>query len=133
RVVARHAVVMAAVPLLVVPCKALLDRPGPLGGSGYYPSGHTATALVAFGSAVALLTPLTRSAAARWALRAAAVLAVAACCVGLVVRGYHWPLDVVGSLLLGTALLAAGSALSGHRPRGGPPPRASPVPAPPDR
>ena len=42
---------MAAVPALVVPLKELIARPGPLtGAAGYYPSGHTATAAVAYGA-----------------------------------------------------------------------------------
>ncbi|MDK1475138.1 phosphatase PAP2 family protein [Streptomyces sp. 549] len=131
--VAGYAGALAAVPLLVVPLKALVGRPGPLGGTGYYPSGHTATAVVAYGAAAALLAYGSAGRSVRFAVRAAAVLLVTACGTGLVVRGYHWPLDVVGSLLLGTGLLAVAAAITARRPRGAPPPRASPAPAPPDR
>lgn len=165
---------MAAVPALVAPVKALTDRPappGPLAGShGFYPSGHTATATVAYGAAALLLlwsrrgpdrrTPDCRSAPASTTGRAhrpvpepdhgarsaahgphlgrrlppgrtrcgpaprqsarrparpgrrtpvAAGSAVAVLNVGvgtgLVLRGYHWPLDVVGSWCLSVALL----------------------------
>ncbi|MFV2120574.1 hypothetical protein ACE14D_19910, partial [Streptomyces sp. Act-28] len=47
---------MALVPALVVPLKLLLDRPGPFtDATGHYPSGHTATALVAYGTAALLV------------------------------------------------------------------------------
>lgn len=101
---------MAAVPALVVPLKALTDRPGPLTeATGYYPSGHAATALVAYGGAALLLGRV------RWAMPAAVVLTLATG-IGLVLRGYHWPLDVLGSWLLCGALLlvlsVAGPAVS---------------------
>ncbi|AXG80581.1 phosphatase PAP2 family protein [Streptomyces paludis] len=88
---------MAAVPALVVPLKLWTDRPGPFtDATGYYPSGHTATAMVAYGGAALLLAPY---AGRRRTLPAAAVLTVATG-AGLVLRGYHWPLDVIGSVLL---------------------------------
>ncbi|MFJ4922684.1 phosphatase PAP2 family protein [Streptomyces sp. NPDC088725] len=96
------AVTMAVVPALVVPLKIWTDRPGPLtDATGYYPSGHTATAMVAYGAAALLLTPY---AGARGTAPAAAVLTVATG-TGLILRGYHWPLDVLGSLLLCGILL----------------------------
>ncbi|MFE5791252.1 phosphatase PAP2 family protein [Streptomyces sp. NPDC056503] len=96
---------MAAVPLLVVPLKEWTARPGPLEpwAHGYYPSGHTATAMVAYFGAAYLvsnrLVPL------------AAVLTLITG-IGLIVRGFHWPLDVLASValclpLLGWPLLAA--------------------------
>ncbi|WP_308312141.1 phosphatase PAP2 family protein [Streptomyces albipurpureus] len=98
---------MAVVPALVVPLKALLDRPGPLtAATGYYPSGHAATALVAYCGAAILLTPYPRRA---WAMPAALVLTLATG-IGLVLRGYHWPLDVIGSWSLCTALLVISSS-----------------------
>ncbi|MFE7134064.1 phosphatase PAP2 family protein, partial [Streptomyces sp. NPDC057638] len=110
---------MAAVPALVVPLKALVDRPGPLTAeTGYYPSGHTATAMVAYGAAALLITPYLRRA---WATPAAGALTLATG-VGLVLRGYHWPLDVVGSVCLSMVLLwPLGVGLlirPGNRPRG---------------
>ncbi|UUS33211.1 phosphoesterase [Streptomyces changanensis] len=108
-------VAMALVPALVVPLKVLLDRPGPLTqATGYYPSGHTATALVAYCGAALLVHR-------RVLLPVAAVL-TAATGAGLVLRGYHWPLDVAGSLLLfGGGHLALSSTgrrrSSGRTPR----------------
>ncbi len=102
-------VAMAAVPLLVVPLKIWIDRPGPLtDATGYYPSGHTATAMVAYGGAALLLAP---HAPRKWATPAAVLLTLATG-IGLILRGYHWPLDVLGSLALcGMLLLALKRAL----------------------
>ncbi|MEV4975644.1 phosphatase PAP2 family protein [Streptomyces scopuliridis] len=102
-------VAMAAVPLLVVPLKIWTDRPGPLtDATGYYPSGHTATAMVAYGGAALLLAPHVSR---KWAMPAAVLLTLATG-TGLILRGYHWPLDVLGSLALcGMPLLALERAL----------------------
>ncbi|WP_241563189.1 phosphatase PAP2 family protein [Streptomyces sp. E1N211] len=73
--------------------------------TGYFPSGHTATATVAYGTATLLLLPLLGSPAVRRGLIALCALLVLGASYGLVRRGYHWPLDVVGSWCLGTMLL----------------------------
>ncbi|MFD3524187.1 phosphatase PAP2 family protein [Streptomyces sp. NPDC058653] len=98
-------VAMGAVPLLVMPLKLWIDRTGPLTAeSGYYPSGHTATAMVAYcGAALLLLSPPRTGRG--WAMPVAVVL-TAATSIGLVLRGYHWPLDVLGSWLLCGMVLA---------------------------
>ncbi|WP_431041905.1 phosphatase PAP2 family protein [Streptomyces sp. P1-3] len=184
------AAAMAAVPLIVAPLKALVDRPappGPLAGTeGFYPSGHTATATVAYGGA-ALLVLLchgterredgglredgrhredarhheaarrredarhrdTRGPRRRVAVAVAAAVALLNLCVGtgLVLRGYHWPLDVIGGWCLSGVLLSGvlQTAATVVRNRLEPPhrvsrrtsagrrPHASPAPAPPDR
>ncbi|MEW2083008.1 phosphatase PAP2 family protein [Streptomyces sp. NPDC005283] len=93
---------MVMVPVLVSPLKAVIDRRGPLTeAGGFYPSGHTATAMVAYCGAALLLTPYLKR---RWAMPAALVLTLATG-IGLVLRGYHWPLDVVGSWCLCGMLL----------------------------
>lgn len=94
---------MALVPALIVPLKAWTARPGPLEpwAAGYFPSGHTATALTAYVGAALLLAPHVRR---RWPLAAALVLS-AATATGLVLRGFHWPLDVLASALLCVPLL----------------------------
>ncbi|MFJ9793706.1 phosphatase PAP2 family protein [Streptomyces globosus] len=133
---------IALVPALVVPLKAWTARPGPLEpwAAGYFPSGHTATAAVAYGAAALLLRPYARR---PWPVPAALAL-TAATAAGLVLRGFHWPLDVLASLLLCVPLLYAvelavvrGLRRSGPPPRrrrpGRPPPRAGRAPAPPDR
>lgn len=96
---------MAAVPALVVPLKLWTDRQGPLTeATGYFPSGHTTTAMVAYGATALLLVPYVRR---TWVTLVAAVLLTAATSVGLVLRGYHWPLDVVAGWCLSGVLLLA--------------------------
>ncbi len=96
------ALAMAAVPAFVAPLKSLIARPGPpaAGLGGFYPSGHAATAAVAYGAAAVLLLPSLRAAVARRLLVAGVLLLNAAVGAGLVAQGYHWPLDVAGSWLL---------------------------------
>ncbi|MDX3578920.1 MULTISPECIES: phosphatase PAP2 family protein [unclassified Streptomyces] len=101
---------MLLVPLIVVPLKEWTDRPGTPAvppATGYFPSGHTATAAVAYGSAVLVLLPWLRTALARRTAVATSVLLVLGVSFGLVRRGYHWPLDVVASWCLCTVLLGA--------------------------
>ncbi|MFJ3495329.1 phosphatase PAP2 family protein [Streptomyces sp. NPDC086091] len=102
--------VMALVPLIVVPLKVWTDRPGTPAvppATGYFPSGHTATATVAYGAAALLLLPLLAAPAARRTAVTTAVVLVAAVSYGLVRRGYHWPLDVAAGWCLGGLLLTA--------------------------
>ncbi|MGI5458385.1 phosphatase PAP2 family protein [Streptomyces sp. CA-249302] len=104
------AVLMALVPALIVPLKVLVDRPGTPAvppATGYYPSGHTATAAIAYGAATLLLLPWLRSAYLRRELVIACAVLNLAVAFGLVRRGYHWPLDVVASWCLCTVLLTA--------------------------
>ncbi|MFF9352113.1 phosphatase PAP2 family protein [Streptomyces sp. NPDC014734] len=97
------ALAMAAVPLLVVPLKHVIARPGPLtDATGYYPSGHAATAAVAYGAAALLTWRYPRR---TWMMPVAAVSVTAGTGIGLVLRGYHWPLDVLGSWFLCGLLL----------------------------
>ncbi|MFI6013031.1 phosphatase PAP2 family protein [Streptomyces sp. NPDC051243] len=106
---AAAAVLMALVPALIVPLKELTDRPGtPVvpPGTGYYPSGHTATAAVAYGAATMLLLPWLSSLPARRALLVICAALNLGVGFGLVRRGYHWPLDVVASWCLCAVLLA---------------------------
>ncbi|MFD5571947.1 phosphatase PAP2 family protein [Streptomyces cadmiisoli] len=102
------AVLMALVPALVVPLKELTDRPGtPVvpPATGYYPSGHIATAVVAYGCATLLLLPWLRGTHPRRALLLLCAAVNLGVGFGLVRRGYHWPLDVVASWCLGAALI----------------------------
>lgn len=99
------ALAMALVPALVIPFKEWTARPGPLEpwAAGYFPSGHTATAAVAYVGAALLVRPYTRRA---WPTAAALVL-TGATAAGLILRGWHWPLDVLASCLLCAPLLMA--------------------------
>jgi undecaprenyl-diphosphatase len=92
----------------VVPAKAWFARPGPTGVPlqpgewGWYPSGHTATSAIAYGTAALLLArTLTR-----WrALCLATALLCLGVGLGLVWSDYHWLLDVTASwCLAGTYL-----------------------------
>ncbi|WP_344072299.1 phosphatase PAP2 family protein [Streptomyces crystallinus] len=106
------AVTMALVPALVVPLKIWTDRAGPLtSDTGYYPSGHTATAMVAYGGAALLLARYT-AARRTWVMPAAAGVLTAATGTGLVLHGYHWPLDVLASgCLCGMLLLLSSTGM----------------------
>lgn len=94
---------MVTVPALIVPLKEWTARPGPLEpwAAGYFPSGHTATSLVAYVGAALLIAPYTRR---PWPVPLALALA-ALTAAGLILRGFHWPLDVVASVLMCTPLL----------------------------
>lgn len=103
----------AVLPAVVMPLKSAQARPGPKGPladdyAGFFPSGHSATAAVAYGAAVLLLLPLLRSRAARLLLVAAAGLVVLGVGAGLVWREYHWPLDVLAGWCVAGVLLAGG-------------------------
>lgn len=109
-------VTMALVPALVAPLQSWLARPGPppmAPETGFFPSGHAATATVAYGLCVLLLRQVHR-------VRAAAhgcVLVNAAVGLGLVRQGYHWPVDVVGSWCLAAVLLCAAAWVIGSLSR----------------
>ncbi|MEW2620024.1 phosphatase PAP2 family protein [Streptomyces sp. NPDC048106] len=110
------AALLALLPALVVPLKDWAARPGtPVvpPAVGYFPSGHTATAAVAYGSATLLLLPWLRSRAARRAVLALCAALVLGVSYGLVRHGYHWPLDVLASWCLGAVLLTALGAVPG--------------------
>jgi membrane-associated phospholipid phosphatase len=103
-------VLMTLVPMIVIPLKEWTDRPGtPVvpPATGYYPSGHTATAAVAYGSAALILLPWLFTPLARRLTAATVALLVLAVSYGLIRRGYHWPLDVIASWCLCTVLLGA--------------------------
>ncbi|WP_407561515.1 phosphatase PAP2 family protein [Streptomyces sp. 184] len=104
------AAAFAVLPAVVLPLKSVQARPGPRGPladdyAGFFPSGHSTTAAVAYGAVVLLLLPLLRSRAARRLLVAAAGLVVLGVGAGLVWREYHWPLDVAAGWCVAGVLL----------------------------
>ncbi|MGW1159657.1 phosphatase PAP2 family protein [Streptomyces sp. NPDC002519] len=124
---------MAVLPALIVPLKDLIARPGPpvMGpATGFYPSGHTATAALAYGAAALVLWPWLTTAVARRGLLALCAALNLGAAFGLVRHGYHWPLDVLGSWCLCAVLLCALRLVLGRLPgrSGGPRPRHQPRP-----
>ncbi|MFF1742883.1 phosphatase PAP2 family protein [Streptomyces mirabilis] len=114
------AALMAVVPALIVPLKELVARPGPSvmsPGTGFYPSGHTATAVIAYGGAALVLIPWLRGAGARRALLVGCLALNLGVAFGLIRRGYHWPLDVAASWCLGSVLLLSLRFLLGRNSR----------------
>ncbi|WP_051966125.1 phosphatase PAP2 family protein [Kitasatospora mediocidica] len=106
------------IPLLVVPAKAYFARPGPLGlplvpGQwGWYPSGHTSTACIAYGAG-ALLVGRTLRATARRVLSVATAVLGLGVGLGLIWCDYHWFLDVLaGWCLSGLVIWASRRALT---------------------
>ncbi|WP_371481442.1 phosphatase PAP2 family protein [Kitasatospora sp. NBC_00315] len=104
------------IPLLVVPAKAGFARPGPLGLPltpeqwGWYPSGHTVTASIAYGVA-ALLLGRTLGTRARRLLYGVAALLPVGVGLGLLWCDYHWFLDVVAGWCIAGLLVPGVSRL----------------------
>ncbi|WP_416223329.1 phosphatase PAP2 family protein [Streptomyces hygroscopicus] len=107
---AAAAAVMAGLPALIVPLKDVMARPGPpvMGpATGFYPSGHTATAAIAYGAAALVLWPWLRARYARRGLLLVCPVLNLGVAFGLVRHGYHWPLDVLASWCLCAVLLSS--------------------------
>lgn len=107
---ALHSVVppVLALTATVLAGKAALHRAGPPGSHGagllgYYPSGHTTTALVCVGTLCALLADARPALRARLRLLTVSWTAVVA--AAMVDRRYHWLSDVVAGALLGALVL----------------------------
>ncbi|MGZ4686615.1 phosphatase PAP2 family protein [Oryzihumus sp.] len=88
--------------------KTLIGRPGPPGSEvqadwGYFPSGHTTSALVCVGVVALMLTGLRP----RWQGRALVLTGAWTLVVGwaLVWKHFHWVSDVVAGILLGSLIL----------------------------
>ena len=91
--------------------KVVIDRPRPPGGTdveGFitaasYPSGHSVRLVVMTGLLVVAFTP--RQGAGRWLAIGGAVLLVVLVGFARIASHEHWPTDVLGGWLLGTAWL----------------------------
>lgn len=110
-----YAVTLGVMVAAVSALKAWTDRAGPLGGTGFYPSGHAATTAVALGAAALLTGRQLTLRTARFLWAAVALLTVGNG-LGLVWRGYHWPLDVVASWCLSALLLCPAAAAARRTP-----------------
>ena len=123
------AVSIAAVGFTVTTVKVLVARDGPDGTSvdpgevGYFPSGHTATAVVAVGTAAFLVVAAVRRGQPldRAVLVGRSAGLAAGCVVALsaVLTAHHWTTDVLASLAFAGAVLEAGLAAA-HRYVDGP-------------
>lgn len=119
--------------LIVYGLKTLIHRPRPdqglalLPASGFsFPSGHTFICLAFYGLLACLAYRGVRSRALRAMIAAGVVVLTVAVGMSRIYLGAHWPTDVLGSFLLGSAwvtLLVIGADLA--RPRWRPPPPAS--------
>ncbi|MFE3668774.1 phosphatase PAP2 family protein, partial [Streptomyces goshikiensis] len=105
---------LALFPALIARLMGVTARRGRRapGAPGYYPSGHTATAAVAYLGAALLVRPYVRR---PWPLPVALALTAATAC-GLILRGFHWPLDVLASCFLCVPLLLAVRRATGRGP-----------------
>jgi membrane-associated phospholipid phosphatase len=106
---------LAVTELLVLLTKAAVGRPGPgiwadrVSYPGYFPAGHTATAMVSVGIVVflVLVVPTTSRNRDRATLVSVVAGWVAGGAAGVyaVLGDYHWLSDVVGGLTLTTVVL----------------------------
>lgn len=121
----------------VIPLKLWISRPGPSGAThgdvsfGFFPSGHTADAVLCYGTSALLLCAFVipdgpNARRLRQAAIAAACILVTATIFGLLWSNFHWLSDTVGSLCWCGAALAVllrvanltGNAGAGTRPHG---------------
>jgi membrane-associated phospholipid phosphatase len=95
--------------------KALVDRmrPGPefpgidgIGGTQSFPSGHAEYVITFYGFIAYLLVRRYRSRRAQSLMFASWLVLVMATGYGRMVAGRHWPLDVIGSYVIGLGLLS---------------------------
>lgn len=101
----------AAVVLLaatVMGMKTVIDRPGPhgSGATGYFPSGHTTTAVVCAGTLL-LLAHQRWPGLRRFHLRRLGVIWTLLVGWAMAWHNYHWLTDVLAAWLLGALLLVA--------------------------
>jgi len=104
--------------------KAIVDSPRPpaslvrvsedASGLGF-PSSHVLSAVLVYGSVIALAPFLVGPRPARIALSVAAAVAIPVTGFGRIYTGAHWPSDVLGGYLWGALLL--GALLWGYRRR----------------
>jgi membrane-associated phospholipid phosphatase len=124
KIAAGAAIALAA----VIPLKIWVGRPGPgtavLGDAslGYFPSGHTADAMLCYGtSALILCAAFPTARLLRQVAVAAAAVLIFCTAFGLLWSDYHWLSDIVGSFCwCGSALLLLHRFAAVTRSRSGP-------------
>ena len=88
-----------------------------------YPSGHTAAAVVLYGSIALFVCASDRSRWLQWLAIAGAVVMPVAVATSRVYRGMHHPLDVLCGVLMGVmALMVTCVAAGAYETSGGPSP-----------
>jgi membrane-associated phospholipid phosphatase len=108
----RLAVLAGVTASIVLTIKYGVGRPAPSGVEGpevfrSYPSGHTATAVILWGTLYSVVAEHEDQAVSRQVARLLAWLAPLLVMVGMVLRDYHWITDLVGAAALCTVLLQA--------------------------
>jgi membrane protein DedA with SNARE-associated domain/membrane-associated phospholipid phosphatase len=114
-------ITLAGAIVLYTNAKTLVGRPRPeidpvFDATGFaFPSGHATTAAAVFGSVAFVLASGRRRAVAVWIWTAACFVALL---IGFsrVYLGVHWPTDVIGGLLLGSAWTAITATATGVIP-----------------
>lgn len=74
--------------------------------SSSFPSGHSMSAVVVYGTVAYLAARLQRRAWSRWLTFAAAALVIAAICTSRIYLGVHYPTDVIAGIVVGLAWAA---------------------------
>lgn len=115
------ALIVAAGPLVEEGLKWWVSRPRPSGLSAGFPSGHTFMATVVLELAVVLVWTRLRSSVGRATAAFAAGLLLVGVAMSRLYLGAHWPADVLGAFLAGTAYVCTAMWLfcrtrAGHRP-----------------
>lgn len=116
-------VAIASDPVVIEGAKLVFARPRPelwphlLPAFGYsYPSGHTALATVTYGLSAALIAPRLATILRRVAIVVVAVTLIVVVGLSRIYLGVHYPSDVLGGLLFGSAWILISLKVLGTAP-----------------